>query len=226
MRKEKLHPDLVCQISCAVITNQLAQRCAAVHILKEIIRIHISVKISLAEGVATCNRNCIKKILVILRPDLVRHLIDSSRIYPRRLNKPHKVTQIACPASEILRILVLCMIGHVHTSEHMPEIHLVAVRESEILKIPKSLCRCSISLILIRHIRNKCCIFRAAEGCPGAGRISLNTRTNIINNQTICVFTTMLFYICICICFKCGKIRQKILVRGYTQCFIRSACFG
>ena len=209
--QEKLDPDRVRQILGIVVLHDGADGGAAVQLLQNIERVQIAVQVQNAKGVRV--RRVIEEVLVVAGANLLSHFLHCAG-HSAVGGQLHQIADIAGPAAQIRRILVLGVVRHVHCAEHMGKVYLIAVGQGKLVQAAQPSGAGGILSVLFCHIAGKRRLFRAAERCPCTGGILLHAAADIVDHKRHGLLGGMLQHIGVCVCFKCCQGGDKITVRG------------
>ena len=187
------------QVRRKVIFHNRTDRYTAADLLQDIKSIKISVQIQNAERVGI--RCIIKKILIVIGPDLLGHFFNGSG-YTGISRELEQVADITGPASEVCRILVSGMIGHIHRTEHMRKVYLIAIWQSKNIEAAQSNSVGIVFCILLGYIAGKSRVFRTTESCPCTGRVFFYAAAYVIDDKCCWIFAGMFTGVSISISLK------------------------
>ena len=204
------------QVGGEIVFHDRADRRAVSDFLKDIKGIQIAVQIQDAERM--CIRYIMEKILVVVRADLLCHLLDRTG-HTGIGRKLEQVTDVTGPAAEVSGTLVACVVGHVHCTEHMRKIDRIPVGKLKFIQAAQTTRSCRIGSILFGDIARKVRILRSAERRPCTGRILFHAGTDVIDDKRRCVFSGMLTRIHVSIFLQNSQGCEKITVL-HTCCSI------
>ena len=109
------------------------------------------------------------------------------------ISSAQQVDQVACPAADISVVhTTLVVIGNVHRTKHMADVHPITVGQGEFSQILQAgnldhligrSILCVDLVFLLGNELGKASVFIAGHDAPGAGVVAVNTSTDVLDDQ-------------------------------------------
>ena len=243
---------LICEIFCEVALENLCKRIDLIVKIKfsvfsvsntvvygfknvhNVVCVHISVIVFLAKGRIIRLVNCQAEAIVT---NLSNHFFKVCGVNTFQRSYFEKVNKVACPTGNVCmvgaEVVVVC---DVHSTEYVSDVSHLTVRKLELRNVLKTcntnvITVCYVCICVIFHssyVLSKVCILVTCHDTPRAGVITVNTCTNILDNESCRVLRGILLYVFVSNYFEKCKIINELAVsvnRRLTECgilFIRS----
>ena len=144
-----------------------------------------------------------------------------------RCGKFKKVNEVTCPTRNVSVVYAtIVVIGNIHRTENVSDIRLLAIRKSKVSKVLKArnlkeFCRrtrlsedffvqCRFH---IRYETRKVSVFITCHNTPRTGVITVNTRTDILDNKRNGVFCRVSSYVFVSNFFQKNEVLKEFVVR-------------
>ena len=221
---EVLRPVSVGQLSGEVSFKHFADGTAGLDLVVQIVGVHIAVEVVHAEGIVGIHAEAVLQ-------DVVSHLVDGAgRHLAEAVAVLQQVAEVACPAAQVAGGHS-GDVGNVQGAEHMAEVHLVAVGDHEIVfhDVAQAADGGAVGCVLLSNVGDESGDLFACQGLPVAVQISVDTGTDIVDDQ----LGNFVVGICGCkvlgVAFQDLQICQESGVIGHFQLIVfclSSHCFG
>ena len=212
--------NIVSKIKLTVISvlKAILNRLKYVHY---VVSVKVTIIVFLAEAGIVRLVYCVTEVLFT---DNSNHLVErttklaSLHLKSSNLKKVYKVT---CPTGNVGMIrTIVVVIGNIHRAEYVTDICLITVRKSKVLKILKTCYAkvisignlCIYSVLFRDYISRKICILVTCHNTPRSGIVSLNTGTNVLNNESYRILRRIHLYILICNLLKKSEVVNEVLI--------------
>ena len=210
--EEVPRPDRVREVGGEVVLNRRGDGRAGLNRPQDIERIKVAVQVGAAKGVGAGVER-VEEIPGAIRADDVGHLVDRALLDAGRGYEPDEVGEVASPASEVGSPLVLGVPGHVEATEHVAEVHLVAVGEGKGLEVSQGGGASSVGRVLLSHVSSERRVLGTAEGGPVGSGVARDAGTDEVDNEGVGILPLVLLRICAGIALE-GNQRVYELVVG------------
>ena len=192
----------------------------SVQLLHDVVGIQIAVHIRHVEGTFL---GLVAVAAKVVFADVLGHVIDGDRITNTELiRSAQQVNNVARPAANVRVIdAAFVVISNVHGAKHMAEVNLVAIGQPEVLNVLQARHIDQDSACFLRGIDHILClenklgkagVFIACHDAPGTGIVTVNARTDVLDDQCHRILARILLGVHFRHHFQVVQVGQEVVV--------------